>query len=90
MSDPILAAIRERDERAPCVEPVCHPTAADRRYLLGLIDRLTPPPGDGWHPFGTHVDCQVLLEFFGMDEGGLPVWERVVPRRSHIYGEETL
>ena len=35
-----LAAIRERDANAQCVDPYCHQTAADRRALLAELARI--------------------------------------------------
>lgn len=33
-------------------------------------------PVEGWYLFGTHVDRNVALEFWGIDIDGMPVWER--------------
>lgn len=49
--------------------------------VMAIIDgHPRPPEDDGaiWHHFGTHIGCDVALEFFGEDEVGEPVWERVV------------
>lgn len=49
-----------------------------------LVRQLADPP-DGWSTFGTHIDpatgkaLDVELEFWG-DDGGVPIWERPVPR----------
>lgn len=32
---------------------------------------------EGWSPFGTHVDIEGPLEFAGLDEAGMPQWERL-------------
>lgn len=50
-------------------------------FTSGLIEELrrlnvqfaSPPPG--WFTFGTHVDSDVKLEFWG-DDAGVPIWER--------------
>jgi len=36
------------------------------------------PPGDGWVAFGTHANCKVSLDFWGVGEDGLPIWEQVI------------
>ena len=33
-----------------------------------------PPPG--WFAFGTHIDTPGPLDFWGADDGGMPIWER--------------
>lgn len=35
-----LSEIRERDARTECAEAPCHQASADRRALLGIIDRM--------------------------------------------------
>lgn len=45
-------------------------------------------PPEGWFTFGTHIDPEtgramdVQLEFWGIDDGGLPIWERPVRETS--------
>ena len=38
----------------------------------------TDPPA-GWFTVGTHVGSPTPLEFWGADEGGVPIWERPAP-----------
>ena len=45
---------------------------------------LTRPPV-GWFSFGTHVDQpDVKLEFWGTDDGGMPLWERPVSSGDRV------
>jgi hypothetical protein len=37
-------------------------------------ETFKPPPG--WFIFGTHLDYEGPLEFWGTDVDGLPIWER--------------
>lgn len=55
----------------------------------------SPPPG--WHTFGSHVGiADIVLEFWGTDEGGMPLWERPKTEladthesiTAHIHGVE--
>jgi len=48
--------------------------AAYRSAREETVVQLASPP-DGWSVFGTHVDQDVELEFWG-DDGGVPIWER--------------
>lgn len=43
---------------------------------------VEPPPG--WVTFGSHVGTTVRLEFSGVDEDGLPLWEREKPKLTAI------
>jgi hypothetical protein len=73
----------------PC--EVARLTEENERLRDLLHGRPHPPDTSGeWAPFGTHVACAVRLDFAGVGEDGLPVWERVVVPAPHIYGEETL
>lgn len=42
-----------------------------------LIEMKVQPPA-GWYVFGTHVDSpDAPLDFYGEDEDGMPMWERL-------------
>ncbi len=52
-------------------------TQPDRmaEMYLELKRNLAIPP-DGWKTLGYHLDTAVPLEFWGVGEDGLPIWER--------------
>lgn len=44
------------------------------------LQRALSSPPEGWFTYGTHVDKDdVVLDFWGEDEDGLPLWERPKP-----------
>lgn len=54
-------------------------TLADMYYRLRM--ELVKPP-EGWFNFGYHVDKpEVALEFWGIGDDYMPIWERPIPRK---------
>ena len=66
----------------------------DRHILADEVKRLRGLlPPDGWHQFGVHANCRPRARIEvseAVGEDGLPLWERPVSGRPHIWGEETL
>lgn len=48
------------------------------RVSINWLTRQLMSPAPGWYTFGSHIDSDVELEFWGYDERGLPLWERPV------------
>lgn len=68
------------------------PCSVCGHYSMYVLHRQAPvvpkPPGEGWVPFGTHVNDAGALEFGPLDEGGVPQWERkarMVQVREDVY-----
>ena len=53
--------------------------------MLGSL-KTSPPPG--WFVFGSHVDADTELDFYGEEftEDGLPLWERPKSDNKIEYG----
>jgi hypothetical protein len=56
--------------------------AAKWYYAAKWYQRQLAAPAPGWYTFGSHIDSDVELEFWGHDEEGLPLWERPVDVRN--------
>jgi len=50
---------------------------------MHLLDELAKPP-NGWQTFGSNLDWKGDLEFWGLSEDGLPIWERRLPESGKI------
>lgn len=62
----------------------CHLCSEQHQQLISAdycrMRRMKADPPAGWFNFGTHIDQDVTLEFYGQEfaEDGMPIWERPV------------
>lgn len=54
--------------------------AGEDEFSLNALSNISVHPPPGWFTFGTHIEEDVKLEFYGAQytEDGLPLWERPV------------
>ena len=58
--------------------------------MLGSLKQLEVSPPPGWHVFGTHLDVDTELDFYGEEftEDGMPLWERPKDDNRLEYGHK--